>query len=86
MIDLLGFAGSGLIIVSLTMKSMVRLRLVGLAGALLFVLYGLWIGALPVVATNLATSTIQITRLLALRTPGRTEAAATATPTSVLSG
>ncbi len=86
MIDLLGFAGSGLIIVSLTMTSMVRLRFVGLAGALLFVVYGLWIGALPVVATNLATSTIQITRLWALRQPSREDAVVATPPTSALSG
>lgn len=67
MIDLLGFAGSGLIIFSLTMKSIVRLRLVGLAGAVVFVSYGLWLGAWPVVATNLATSTINLVRLWGLR-------------------
>lgn len=67
MIDLLGFAGSGLIILSLTMKSIVRLRLVGLAGAVMFVSYGLWLEAWPVVATNLATSTINLVRLWGLR-------------------
>ncbi len=63
MVDLLGFAGSGLIVLSLTMKSIVRLRIVGLAGAMIFVSYGLLLGAWPVVVTNIVTLSIHIFRL-----------------------
>lgn len=66
MVDLLGFAGSSLIVLSLTMKSIIRLRIVGIAGALVFVVYGLWIGALPVVATNTVTLSIHLVRLRSL--------------------
>lgn len=66
MVDLLGFAGSSLIVLSLTMKSIIRLRIVGIAGALVFVIYGLWIGALPVVATNTVTLSIHLVRLRSL--------------------
>ncbi len=63
MVDLLGFAGSGLIVLSLTMKSIVRLRIVGLAGAMIFVSYGLLLGAWPVVVTNIVTLSFHIFRL-----------------------
>lgn len=63
MVDLLGFAGSGLIVLSLTMKSIVRLRIVGLAGAMIFVSYGLLLGAWPVVVTNIITLSIHLFRL-----------------------
>lgn len=55
---MLGFAASGLIIASLAMRSMGWLRLVGLAGALTFIMYGLSLEAWPVVATNTATATL----------------------------
>lgn len=63
MIDALGFAGSGLIVLSLTMKSMIRLRLVGLVGATVFVLYGLSLGAWPVVFTNTVALSIHVFHL-----------------------
>lgn len=53
MFELVGYAGSILIIVSLAMKSVLRLRIVGLAGAAVFAAYGGLIGSVPVVATNL---------------------------------
>ena len=63
MIDALGFLGSGFIVLSLTMKSIVRLRIVGLAGATIFISYGLLLGAWPVVVTNMITLSIHIYRL-----------------------
>lgn len=79
MIDLWGFIGSCLIISSLTMKSIVRLRLVGLAGAVVFISYGIWLGAWPVVATNTATMMIHIVRLRGLQlSPERNPMAETA--------
>lgn len=71
MIDLLGFAGSSLIVLSLTMKSIVRLRLVGIAGASVFIAYGLWLGAWPVVATNVVTLTVHLVRLRSLAVDGK---------------
>lgn len=79
MIDLLGFAGSTLIVVSLTMKSIRRLRIVGSAGALVFVCYGIWLGAWPVVATNCVTLSIHLFRLRALLAEPATEAPVAAT-------
>jgi hypothetical protein len=68
MINLLGFLGSSLIVLSLTMKSLLRLRIVGSAGALVFICYGLWLGAWPVVATNCVTLSVHLFRLRTLIT------------------
>ena len=66
MVDLLGFVASGLIVLSLTMKSIVRLRLVGMLGAAAFIGYGLWLVAWPVVTTNVITLSIHVFRLRGL--------------------
>ena len=51
--EVIGYIGSALIIASLSMKSILRLRLVGLAGAITFTIYGVLIAAYPIVITNL---------------------------------
>lgn len=50
--ELIGYAGSALVAISLTMKSLVRLRFVNLIGAFFFITYGFLIGAFPVVFMN----------------------------------
>ncbi len=51
--ELIGYVGSGLVVASLSMKSILRLRLIGLAGATVFCIYGILIAAYPIVITNL---------------------------------
>lgn len=51
-LELLGYGASLLVAVSLMMKSIVRLRVINLLGALVFVLYGLLIRAYPVALMN----------------------------------
>ncbi len=51
--QLIGYLGSALIVASLSMKSILRLRLVGLTGAVVFCVYGVLIEAYPIVLTNL---------------------------------
>jgi hypothetical protein len=51
--ELVGYLASGLVAISLTMKSIRRLRIYNLIGALAFTAYGLLIGAYPVAAVNL---------------------------------
>jgi hypothetical protein len=53
MVEVLGYVASAVIILSLTMTSIVRLRVVGLAGSALFATYGALVGSIPVVATNM---------------------------------
>ena len=50
--ELVGYAASALVALSLTMRSVVRLRIVGLGGSTLFTAYGALIGAVPIVITN----------------------------------
>ena len=50
--DLIGYLASGLVVLSLLMTSVLRLRVIGLFGATVFTAYGLLIGAIPVVVTN----------------------------------
>lgn len=51
-LELVGYVASGLIAVSLMMSSILRLRLINLAGAAIFALYGLLIHAYPVAVLN----------------------------------
>ena len=51
--ELIGYVASGLVAVSLMMKSIRRLRLLNLGGSLAFTVYGALIGAYPVAAVNL---------------------------------
>ena len=51
-IEILGYAASVLVALSLTMSSIVRLRWLNLAGAAMFSSYGFLIAAVPVAAVN----------------------------------
>lgn len=51
-IQLFGYFGSVLIAVSLTMRSIVRLRWINFFGALVFSIYGLLVSAIPVFVLN----------------------------------
>ncbi len=48
----LGYLASVLVALSMTMRSLLKLRVINLIGAILFAIYGLVIGALPVAALN----------------------------------
>lgn len=60
MFELIGYLGSALIVVSLTRKSILKLRMFGLAGALAFFVYGLLIAAYPIAAVNIVIAGIHI--------------------------
>jgi hypothetical protein len=53
MYELIGYVASVLVAVSLMMSSIVRLRVINLAGAALFSVYGVLIGSAPVAAVNM---------------------------------
>ena len=50
--ELIGYAGSVLVAISLMMKSLLKLRIINLIGALFFTVYGVLIGAVPVALLN----------------------------------
>ncbi|MFN8412637.1 MAG: hypothetical protein U0Z26_09640 [Anaerolineales bacterium] len=58
--ELIGYMGSILVAISLTMKSLVRLRTINLFGAFFFIIYGILIKAFPVVFLNTLIFTINI--------------------------
>jgi hypothetical protein len=66
-LQLLGYAASVLIAVSLMMRSIVRLRMINTLGAAAFSLYGFLIGAYPVGILNLLTASINVVQLVRLR-------------------
>lgn len=51
-VELIGYLGSVLVAVSLMMKSLLRLRLINLFGALFFTIYGILLKAYPVAVLN----------------------------------
>jgi hypothetical protein len=56
--EVVGSAGSALIVASLSMKSILKLRLFGLGGAVVFLIYGVLISAYPIVITNVVIISI----------------------------
>lgn len=66
-LQLLGYAASALIATSLLMRSIVRLRIINMAGAATFSVYGFLIGAYPVGILNLMTATINAVQLVRLQ-------------------
>ena len=53
LLEIIGYAGSILIAISLLMSSFLKLRLINLIGAICFVVYGVFIGAYPIALVNL---------------------------------
>lgn len=52
MIEMLGYVATIIVAISFLMKDVVKLRLVNSVGCLCFVLYGVWIGSIPVALLN----------------------------------
>ncbi|MDV7103439.1 YgjV family protein [Vibrio sp. TH_r3] len=51
-VEIMGYIASIMVAISLTMKNIVKLRIINFIGCSFFVIYGLMIGATPVVLTN----------------------------------
>jgi hypothetical protein len=67
---LIGYLGSAFVVTSLAMRSILKLRLIGLAGAITFVIYGYLIGAWPIVWTNVVILLIHAHFLREIRRSG----------------
>ncbi|MCB1151329.1 YgjV family protein [bacterium] len=65
--ELVGYVGSVIILISLALSSIVRLRLVNMIGGATFALYGWLVGAWPVTILNSLTATINLVYLLRMR-------------------
>lgn len=58
--EIVGYVASALVVLSLTMTSVVRLRIISLIGSIAFVIYGSLIGSAPIVITNVSIAAINI--------------------------
>lgn len=61
--ELIGYVGSALVVISLMMRSLLRLRVVNLVGAAIFAVYGVLIAAPPVWVVNGAIVLIDVWHL-----------------------
>jgi hypothetical protein len=66
--EIIGYAASVLVAISLMMRSILKLRVINLAGSLFFTAYGLLIGAYPVAAVNFFIVIINLYYLRQMRT------------------
>ena len=58
--ELVGYLASALVVTSLAMTSVVRLRMFSLAGSLTFATYGLLISSVPILITNVSIACLNI--------------------------
>jgi hypothetical protein len=65
--ELIGYAASALVVVSLMMTSLLRLRVISLVGSVTFGIYAVLIGSVPVLLTNVAIFLINVHHLWRLR-------------------
>jgi len=59
-LEIIGYMASVFVAISLMMSSIVKLRVINLIGAILFMIYSYLIGALPVFFVNLFISVVNI--------------------------
>lgn len=57
-IEIVGYVASGLLVLSITQKSILRLRLIGIVAASTFLVYSLAIGAYPIAIVNVIAASI----------------------------
>ena len=59
-VELVGYVASALVVLSLTMTSVVRLRMVSLCGSIIFLVYGALIESVPIMITNGSIAVINV--------------------------
>lgn len=59
-VEAIGYAASALVVLSLTMRSILRLRLISLCGSATFLTYGVLIDSVPIIVTNVCIATINL--------------------------
>ncbi len=73
LIEALGYLGTALVIISMLMTSVVRLRIINMCGALISAVYAIIISAWPVALLNIILTVIQILQLYRIK-KGKLEA------------
>ena len=64
LLEIFGYIGTALIILSMTMKSMSKLRVLNLSGSIISVIYSLIIVAWPTVVLNVCLAAINVYHLI----------------------
>ena len=59
-VEMVGYLASALVVLSLTMTSVVRLRMVSFCGSITFFVYGVLIDSVPIMITNGAIAVINV--------------------------
>ena len=70
LLEIFGYIGTALIILSMTMKSMNKLRVLNISGSIISVIYSVIIGAWPTVILNVCLATINTYHLIKSRKSG----------------
>lgn len=70
-VEIIGYVGSGLVLISMLMRSVVRLRIINLAGSIIFSVYALIIKSYPTAVMNICLAGINIYYLFKLSKPVR---------------
>ncbi len=60
LVEVIGYLGSGLVILSLLQKSILRLRTIGLVASLTFLIYSVSIEAYPIAVVNIVAASIHL--------------------------
>ena len=66
LLEIFGYIGSGMILLSMMMTSVEKLRWINMAGALISAIYGAVLGTWPVVFLNLGSITINVVQIIRL--------------------
>ena len=59
-VELVGYVASALVVLSLAMTSVVKLRVISLSGSVVFVVYGVLLGSVPIIITNAAVAALNL--------------------------
>ena len=70
-VEIIGYVGSGLVLISMLMSSVVRLRVINMIGSVIFTVYALLIRSYPTALMNACLVGINIYHLLRLRKPAK---------------
>ncbi len=66
-LEIFGYIGTALVIISMLMTSVVKLRIFNICGAVISLIYAALVGAYPVVVLNGALTTINTVQLIRIK-------------------
>ncbi len=69
LLEIFGYIGTALVIISMLMTSVVKLRVINICGSVISMVYALVGGALPIVVMNAALIVINVVQLIRMNTP-----------------